>query len=459
MKKNPDFIKKTVPALAFLFLAPCVHAESGGENAVKLSYSGGGNYTLVERTDLRRYDNGRYTGLTSREVRSFINRVSPTDGGKSGDAFYEGSFFLQEDTKRNSGNVGDGIQNSIPSAFRITGDGQLVMSEDMGYPTFRSFPAFSSQEVRQGDRWQANAVRCVDPLNRGRPTKLPMYVEYTFLGEARHNGEDVYVLQARWATRYGLSYTDSTGDPELKSAAGSHNATMHISRRTGHAIVVRDSVDETFVYADGNRISFRGTITLFTEYPPAIDREKLIPSLQRLAGITQKEAEELKTPVMAGQSKKIEHEAEKTSTPQKPSAIGGVNSTESNAGRNFRNDLKVENTESGIRLTMQNLKFKSDSDELLNGEEERLDSIASLLMEIPEGKFLVEGHTADVGYREGELSLSRMRARTIAVELSRRGISEERFIVRGSGSTKPVADNTTDEGRAKNRRVEITILD
>ena len=77
----------------------------------------------------------------------------------------------------------------------------------------------------------------------------------------------------------------------------------------------------------------------------------------------------------------------------------------------------------------------------------------------PESKFLIEGHTASVGKPEGEQKLSVARAKRIAQELSARGITGDRFICRGWGGNKPIANNDSDAGRAQNRRVEITILE
>ena len=72
---------------------------------------------------------------------------------------------------------------------------------------------------------------------------------------------------------------------------------------------------------------------------------------------------------------------------------------------------------------------------------------------------LVEGHSASTGNKKGELELSKERAAVIAKELSNRGIDSSRFILKGCGSDRPIADNSTKEGMAKNRRVEITILE
>ena len=454
---------------------------------IQFRYNGGRNYTLVERTDLRRYENNRYVGLLSREIRSFISNY--------GD-LYEGSFYVSQDTVRASLSVADQIHDSIPSKFRISDDGNLTMIEDYGYPTFRSFPAFSANRIKHGDSWQSKAERAVDPLNKGIVTKIPMYVQYTYTGDENVRGEDVYVLTAKWATRYGQNiYMDFGGDKELKQATGSHNATMYVSKVTGNAIVVRDSVDETFVYNDGKAVTFKGTISLFTEYPPAVDRSKIIRALQRVAAIDGDEAKllvQVATKTDGAQSKagskdtdvakissgsQSSRDAQSTAYSQsksgsqksassKPSAesiskaVAAVSKSLSDqAIAAASKPIKVENTTAGIRLTIQNLQFKPDSAELVSGESSRLDQIASVLREVPESQFLVEGHTAATGNETGEMRLSALRAHKIAKELSKRGIPQEKFICKGSGAHKPVADNSTPAGKAVNRRVEITILE
>lgn len=467
---------------------------------VLLKYNGSGSYVYIERTDVRRYDNGKYTGLVSREVRSFIAPTSVPSGGKISDRYYDGSFFIDEATKRNSREVNLGINGAVPSSFKISSDGILTMLVDNGYPSFRSFPAFTNQRISIGDKWQAKAERVVDPLNKGIFTKLPILVEYTYLKDELFHGEEVYVFSAQWATRYGISYWDFAGDKDLKSAQGSHKATMYVSKKSGNALVVRDMVDETFIYNDGNIYSFKGSISMFTEYPPAYDKNKLIPALQRVASVSEKEIKEiLEKPV--NESSWIESEKKFSGSIEKNDFESGANSRRNNsyaekkiaknenqtygaknhpqkkkdsadeiqskisAGKNSSSNSKsekkviVENTAAGIRLTMQNLNFKPDSAELLPGENERLDQIVQVLKEVPDQMFLVEGHTASVGYEKGEMKLSVERANSVANALIQRGIPREKFICKGSGGTKPIADNSTPEGKAKNRRVEITILE
>jgi outer membrane protein OmpA-like peptidoglycan-associated protein len=95
----------------------------------------------------------------------------------------------------------------------------------------------------------------------------------------------------------------------------------------------------------------------------------------------------------------------------------------------------------------------------LSGEKGRLDAIASALKKIPDRNFLIEGHAADLGKPQGQYELSEARAKRIVDELAARGIAPSRLIYRGRGADLPVAGNDTEAGRARNRRVEITVLD
>ena len=517
-------MKKTKPTICFLLFAAFFATPSFSQN--QISYTGSPTYSLVERTDLLRYDNNKYVGLVSREVRSFITPVS-----QKGGYLYEGNFFVHQDTNRNAAAVTAGIHDSILSVFRISSDGVLTMVEDHGYPSFRSFPSYPKNKVAVGERWQAKAERAVDPLNKGIVTKMPLYVEYTYLGDDYLNDVPVYKISAQWATRYGMgsgtSYIDWGGDRELQKATGTHKASILVSKTSGAALVVRDTVDETFVYADGNQIRLKGTINLFTEYPPAVDRDRLLPALRRFAMIDDEEEQALsrqhdenKTLVaLVGESdsdfaggkggknpkddggweafdeplpdfgksdktgssfndeklaklddkrtasEPFDAESDlkerdrriKSNVIAKASEVSG--SDGSSGEKKNASAITVDQTAAGIRLTIQDLQFAPDSAKLLPGEEKRLDNIAAVLKEAGLSQFLIEGHTARVGREDGEMQLSLDRAHAIAEALTKRGIQGGRFICKGSGGKKPVADNGTEAGRARNRRVEITILE
>ena len=81
--------------------------------------------------------------------------------------------------------------------------------------------------------------------------------------------------------------------------------------------------------------------------------------------------------------------------------------------------------------------------------------IAAMLQQNPGLKVSVEGHTDNVGTPQSNLTLSEARAKAVVDALSAEGIDKARLQSKGWGQTKPVADNGTEEGKAKNRRVEI----
>ena len=476
MKKIRMSRIKKITSTIFVFL--CLTFFVTGQSAINhplgdladganqtISYKGSRNYKFTERSDLRVYKNGRYVGLQSKIVSAFII-PSWTDKG----LVYEGDFYVDQDTNRNKAQVALGIHEAIPSSFIINSDGNLTMLVDNGYPSFRSFPTFTSRKIQKGDIWEAKAMRAVDPLSKGIITKMPIYVRYTYTEDDNYNGEPVYLISAEWATRYNMggttTYVDWGGDKELNYAQGSHKATIIVSKATGAALVIRDTVDETFVYKDGNKYQYKGTISLFTEYPPAIDRSRLIAALKKMDLLDDEEAEKLlQRPVAKDDA--IASDAKKTSG-KSSSAKNTVAKTEKlkkqieehqTKSAKVTAPISVDNTEAGIRLTIQNLQFKADSAELLPGEEKRLDQIAEILRLAEGAQFLIEGHTASTGYEAGEMKLSKERADSIAAALSTRGIGSERFICKGSGGKKPIASNDTAEGKALNRRVEITILD
>ncbi len=119
---------------------------------------------------------------------------------------------------------------------------------------------------------------------------------------------------------------------------------------------------------------------------------------------------------------------------------------------------QITDTLNGIQI-LYDLKFKADSAELLESEMSKIKDLAFILKDINKDNaftILVEGHTADVNKPEGQMNLSIARTQTIIRQLVRNGLPQNIFSYRGYGGTQPIADNSTPEGRAQNRRVIIT---
>ncbi|GIX37204.1 MAG: hypothetical protein KatS3mg127_0443 [Silanimonas sp.] len=111
--------------------------------------------------------------------------------------------------------------------------------------------------------------------------------------------------------------------------------------------------------------------------------------------------------------------------------------------------------ESGA-VVLEGLYFATGSADLLPDSNAAIAEAAALLKARPELRLEVQGHTDNVGNSAANLTLSRRRAQAVADALIQaHGIASSRLAVRGFGAAQPVADNATEAGRAKNRRVEL----
>jgi outer membrane protein OmpA-like peptidoglycan-associated protein len=105
------------------------------------------------------------------------------------------------------------------------------------------------------------------------------------------------------------------------------------------------------------------------------------------------------------------------------------------------------------------LLFETNKSTLRSEHFVRLNSIVDYLLLHSERSVRISGHTDNTGREAHNLTLSKQRADVVAEYLVSNGININRIETSGLGSTKPIAENTTEEGRKKNRRVELLIYD
>lgn len=111
-----------------------------------------------------------------------------------------------------------------------------------------------------------------------------------------------------------------------------------------------------------------------------------------------------------------------------------------------------------FKAVVQNeLLFAFDSFELSEDAKGILDKLIPVIEDVPDTKLKIIGHTDNIGGKSYNDNLSLNRAKSVASYLSAGGIDRNSIIEQGKGFSQPVADNTTEQGRAKNRRVEIFI--
>jgi outer membrane protein OmpA-like peptidoglycan-associated protein len=396
------FVHAPLWAVLFLCAAGRVFSQDSGGPALLLREARG-PYSLVERSDWSRYENGKYIGHVYREVRASI---LPQDRGNAGYQ-YRGNFFVMEETLRDMRQSARAVDEVIPVSFRIDREGGIVIDDDRGFPEFRNFPAFPAGAILPGSKWTARGNRSVDPLNEGAPVIVPLVAEYEYRGIEEYRNIPVHRVFAKYALRFeGQSSTQDQGF----QVRGSHNVDILLRVSDGIPLMMRDNLDDTYTWPNGLTVRFRGFTLTFGDGLVPLDKEAIVRG------------------------------AKKNAFPE-------------NSG------IDVSSVPEGVKLTIKDIRFEPDSDEILASERPRLTMIAKVLRESPDRIFLVEGHTAAIGRPAGEMELSVRRAKRMAAELAGLGIPIERFIYKGWGGTKPLGDNATDEGRRLNRRVEITILE
>lgn len=122
-------------------------------------------------------------------------------------------------------------------------------------------------------------------------------------------------------------------------------------------------------------------------------------------------------------------------------------------------DLSIAPIEVGVSIKLNNIFFATGKSDLKPESFPELDRVGKFLNENPTIKIEIAGHTDNVGKAQSNLILSQNRANSVMKYIQSKGIAADRIVAKGYGMNKPVAPNTTKQGKALNRRVEFTILE
>jgi outer membrane protein OmpA-like peptidoglycan-associated protein len=121
--------------------------------------------------------------------------------------------------------------------------------------------------------------------------------------------------------------------------------------------------------------------------------------------------------------------------------------------------LEVSEAKAGKSFVINNIYYNTNSADLKLESRIVLESFANYLKENPEMNIEIQGHTDNVGKEKDNEALSSNRAHSVKWMLEELGVDGKRISAKGYGSLKPIASNTTEEGRAKNRRTEFLIVE
>ena len=131
--------------------------------------------------------------------------------------------------------------------------------------------------------------------------------------------------------------------------------------------------------------------------------------------------------------------------------------SQSDTLENYAFDVPMKPIVKGESVVLHNVFFDLDKYDLKPESKTELNRLTAFLQAHPSVKIEVGGHTDNQGDDQYNLKLSQERAQAVVNYLVNKGIDKSRLTAKGYGETKPIADNDTEEGRAKNRRTEFTI--
>jgi outer membrane protein OmpA-like peptidoglycan-associated protein len=124
----------------------------------------------------------------------------------------------------------------------------------------------------------------------------------------------------------------------------------------------------------------------------------------------------------------------------------------------LRRVADARRTEDGILVNLKSsLLFSTDSAVLKPAAVEQLAALGDVLARYPDDRIRIQGHTDSTGSAAHNEALSLRRAEAVRDVLASRGVNPRQMLVEGAGASRSIADNSTPEGRAANRRVELHI--
>jgi outer membrane protein OmpA-like peptidoglycan-associated protein len=351
-----------------------------------------------------------------------VNRISVevTDVTEDGSGIHQANFMTSENSVgRNKVSTWGQEYNSI---FTRSKNGTYDIADEFFMPVVRDVPVFPDRDLKPGDSWQCEGHEAHDlrqTFNIATPYQVPFTAYYTYQGETEKDGQKLHVIKAT----YNLYFTSPTMDSFTTNSQNGY---------FDYPISTMGYSDQT-IYFDNER----GTIQSYTE-KFRIQLETVYGNTFIFQGTAGAEVSDIQRVNTVATIEKVQKELEDL----------GIQNTE------------VVSDEKGITISIENIQFKADSAILQNSEKEKLKKIAQILSAFPDNDLLISGHTALAGNAESRQKLSEERANSVAEFLIELGVKDAHHIfTQGFGATKPIAPNTNTAGMARNRRVEITIME
>jgi outer membrane protein OmpA-like peptidoglycan-associated protein len=299
------------------------------------------------------------------------------------------------------------------SEYRLAPNGVYDIAPKYYMPVVRNVPTFPDRDLSPGDTWSAPGEERHDfrsDFGLPEPFVIPFTASYTYSGRERRDGRDLGVIKVSYTIFHRPEEPKVHGEAFPTQIAGWSEQTLYWDVVRGNLAYYEESFQFVLEISTGSTIEFRGKARSEMIDAPPLDRAALEREIR--------------------------------------DATEGLE------------NVTVKSGEEGVTITIENIQFEADSARLRPEELSKLSRIADILKRYPDRDILVAGHTALAGTAEGRRKLSVERAAAVADRLIRLGArAADRVVVRGYGAERPLAPNTTEANKARNRRVEITILE
>lgn len=282
-------------------------------------------------------------------------------------------------------------------------------------PIVRNVPVFPEKEIFPGDTWSAAGEEVHDfraAFGISEAVRFPIDVSYRYEGTETKDGREYHVIGIGYTVYHRPEFRSHEGRMYPVLIAGFSRQKLFWDSVRGRPYAYEENFEFLFNLSSGDSVEYRGTAEAKVVGSDLMDKDLLARDIK------------------------------------KDLAEMGVRDTD------------VKSDDLGVTLVLENIQFPPDSAILVPVEMDKLDRIGAILKKYPDRDLLVTGHTALARTAEGRRKLSEERAAAVGSYLLRNNVRpRDRMIYRGMGAEVPVADNTSEAGRIKNRRVEITILE
>jgi outer membrane protein OmpA-like peptidoglycan-associated protein len=274
-------------------------------------------------------------------------------------------------------------------------------------------PSFPDRELSPGDTWTAPGEERHDfrrVFGIPDPYRIPIDVNYSYAGKVTREGKEYRLILASYKVFERPPEPRAYKDVFPIQIAGYSDQKIYWDDAAGQPLSYEEKFDFVFDWSDGSTIEYRGSAQSKVVDSSLMDRAALKAEIEK--------------------------------------AVAGME------------NVSVAASEEGVTISIEDIQFKADSAVLEAAELAKVARIAELLKKYPDRDILVGGHAAAAGYAAGRKELSEERAKAVAEKLIAAGArAPERVRAVGYGDERPIADNQSAQGRARNRRVEITILE